>query len=139
MRLMGRSVHGDLDGLIVGEAGWWWLRFGGTVAGVATSVASLPPHLPLTRRTPVLAVDHVRLQLAETEAGALRECLQGCLAYAGCVEICTVHVHIVRDVHRTTVEVLSAVERVLHPTHGCLCLDRASSAVQYIRSRFTRT
>ena len=77
------------------------------------------------RRTPVLAVDHVRLQLAETEAGALRECLQGCLAYAGCVEICTVHVHIVQDVHRTTVEVLSAVERVLHPTHGCLCLDRA--------------
>ena len=72
------------------------------------------------RRTPVLAVDHVRLQLAETEAGALRECLQGCLAYAGCVEICTVHVHIV---HRTTIEVLSAVERVLHPTHSCL--DRA--------------
>ena len=79
------------------------------------------------RRTPVLAVDHVRLQLAETEAGALRECLQGCLAYAGCVEICTVHVHIV---HRTTIEVLSAVERVLHPTHGCVCLDRAQPLEQ---------
>ena len=79
------------------------------------------------RRTPVLAVDHVRLQLAKTEPGALRECLQGCLAYAGCVEICTVHVHIV---HRTTIEVLSAVERVLHPTHGCVCLDRAQPLEQ---------
>ena len=83
------------------------------------------------RRTPVLAVDHVRLQLAKTEPGALRECLQGCLAYAGCVEICTVHVHIV---HRTTIEVLSAVERVLHPTHGCVCLDRAQPLEQ-IHSR----
>ena len=71
------------------------------------------------RRTPVLAVDHVRLQLAETEAGALRECLQGCLAYTGCVEICTVHVHIVTLVHRTVVALLSAVERVLHLTHCC--------------------
>ena len=89
------------------------------------------PARAVVGRTPVLAVDHVRLQLAETEAGALRECLQGCLAYAGCVEICTVHVHIV---HRTTVEVLSAVGRVLHPTRGCLCLDRA----QPLRSRCTR-
>ena len=73
------------------------------------------------RRVPVHAVDHVRLQLAETgEAGALRECLQGCYAYAGCVKICTVHVHIVKIVHRTMVELLSAVERVLHPTHCCL-------------------
>ena len=72
------------------------------------------------RRVPVLAVDHVRFQLAETgEAGALRECFQGCLAYAGCVEICNVHVHIVKIVHRTVVELLSAVERVLHPTHCC--------------------
>ena len=65
-------------------------------------------------RGPVSPVDQARLQLAETcgnaaaiatyatrEAGALHECLQGCLAYAGCVEICTVHIHIIPAVHRT--------------------------------------
>ena len=69
----------------------------------------LGPARAVVGRTPVLAVDRIKLlyQLAKTcvnastrEAGALRVCLQGCLAYAGCVGVCTVRIHIVHRVHR---------------------------------------
>ena len=75
VHLLGRSVHEDLDGLIVGEAGRRWLWFGGTAAGVATSVTSLPPHLPLTPRLlfiPTFAVISVlRLPNAPVQRGVL--------------------------------------------------------------------
>ncbi len=69
----------------------------------------LGPARAVVGRTPVLAVDRIKLlyQLAKTcvnattrEAGALRVCLQGCLAYARYTGFCTVRIHIVHRVHR---------------------------------------